>query len=79
MNEELKQSLIDLLASAKNGIETGDTQMAIEAIESAIAAIENDGVATTDGEDSTKGEDGKEEKPKPRPLPGQGTTGGLVP
>lgn len=75
MNEELKQSLIDLLTSAKGNIEAGENQVAIENIEAALAAIENDGVVTADGE-SFKEEDGK---PKPKPLPGQGTNGPMIP
>lgn len=69
MSEELKQSLIDLLTSAKSNIEAGETQVAIEEIENALAAIENDGVATADGEGGDK---------FTKPLPGQGNNGGIV-
>ena len=65
MNDELKQSIIDLLVAAKTHIETGEHSEAVEKIDAAIAEIENEGVEATN-----------EDEPKDPPLPGQGTNGG---
>lgn len=65
MNDELKQSIIDLLVAAKAHIEDGETAAAVEKIDAAIAEIENEGV-----------ESANEDEPKDPPLPGQGTNGG---
>ena len=64
MNETLKQSVIDLLAQAKTHIEAGETALATEKIDEAIAAVENEGVDTT-----------SEEPDDDVPLPGQGSNG----
>ena len=65
MNDELKQSIIDLLEAAKAHIGTGEYSDAAEKIDAAIAEIENEGV-----------EAANEDEPKDPPLPGQGTNGG---
>ena len=70
MNETLKQSVLELLASAKTHIESGETALAAEKIDEAIAAVENEGVDTTSADP-----EGEEGKPKDPPLPGQGTNG----
>jgi hypothetical protein len=67
MNEVTKQSLLDLLSSAKAHIEAGEHSEAVEKIEEAIATIENEGVAPADGEEGENRND--------PPLPGQGTNG----
>ena len=69
MNETLKQSVLELLAAAKTHIEAGETALAAEKIDEAIAVVENEGVAPA-GED----EGGK---PKDPPLPGTGSNGPL--
>ena len=69
MNEVTKQSVLELLAAAKTHIEAGETALATEKIDEAIAAVENEGVAPA-GED----EGGK---PKDPPLPGTGSNGPL--
>lgn len=65
MNEALKQSVLDLLAQAKEHIEAGETALATEKIDAAIAEVENDGVEPSSDED-------EEENP---PLPGTGNNG----
>lgn len=89
MNELTIQELLSLLSASKAHIEAGEHAEAIEKIDAAIANLENAGVATADeeggqeggegGNDGLEEGDGKEEKPKPRPLPGQGTNGPLNP
>ena len=69
MNELTKQSVLELLAAAKTHIEAGETALATEKIDEAIAAVENEGVAPA-GED-------EEGKPKDPPLPGTGSNGPL--
>lgn len=69
MNETLKQSVLDLLAAAKTHIEAGETALAVEKIDAAMALVENEGVAPA-GED-------EEGKPKDPPLPGTGSNGPL--
>ena len=64
MNDELKQSIIELLVEAKANIEAGDTAVAIEKIDAAIAVVENEGAEPT-----------AEDDPRDPPLPGQGTNG----
>lgn len=66
MNQTLKQSVLDLLAAAKAHIEAGETSLAAEKIDEAIAAVENEGVETTSKE---PGDDD--------PLPGTGSNGHL--
>lgn len=73
MNETLKQSVLDLLAQAKTHIEAGETALATEKIDEAIAALENEGADITSSEPDTHGND-----PKDPPLPGQGSNGGLT-
>ena len=68
MNEALKQSVLELLAAAKTHIEAGETALATEKIDEAIAAVENEGVDTTSTEGTTEPEDDV-------PLPGQGSNG----
>lgn len=63
MNETLKQSVLDLLAQAKEHIEAGETALAVEKIDAAIAVVENEGVEPS-GED-----------PENPPLPGEGANG----
>lgn len=63
MNQTLKQSVLDLLAAAKTHIEAGETALATEKIDEAIAAVENEGVEPS-GED-----------PENPPLPGEGSNG----
>ena len=63
MNEVTKQSLLDLLAAAKAHIESGETALAKEKIDAAIAVVENEGVEPS-GED-----------PENPPLPGEGSNG----
>ena len=70
MNQTLKQSVLELLAAAKTHIEAGETALATEKIDEAIAEVENEGVDTTSADP-----EGKEGKPKDPPLPGQGTNG----
>ena len=70
MNGTLKQSVLELLAAAKTHIEAGETALATEKIDEAIAAVENEGVDTTSADP-----EGEEGKPKDPPLPGQGTNG----
>lgn len=70
MNETLKQSVLDLLAQAKTHIEAGETALATEKIDEAIAAVENEGVDTTSAESGTHGND-----PENPPLPGTGSNG----
>ena len=69
MNQTFKQSVLELLAAAKTHIEAGETALATEKIDEAIAAVENEGVEPA-GED----EGGK---PKDPPLPGTGSNGPL--
>ena len=69
MNELTKQSVLELLAAAKTHIEAGETALATEKIDEAIAAVENEGVAPA-GED-------EEGKPKDPPLTGTGSNGPL--
>ena len=69
MNETLKQSVLNLLEEAKTHIEAGETSLAVEKIDAAMAVVENEGVAPA-GED----EGGK---PKDPPLPGTGSNGPL--
>lgn len=64
MNDELKQSIIELLVAAKAHIEDGETAAAVELIDAAISEIENEGAEPT-----------AEDDPKDPPLPGQGTNG----
>lgn len=66
MNETLKQSVLDLLAAAKTHIESGETALAVEKIDAAIATVENEGVDTTE-----------EEPDDDDPLPGTGSNGHL--
>ena len=76
MNETLKQSVLELLAAAKTHIEAGETALAAEKIDEAIAAVENEGVETAnDAPSDAGGQGGEEGKPKDPPLPGQGTNG----
>ena len=70
MNDNLKQSIIELLEAAKAHIEAGETAAAIEKIEAAKAEVENEGVEQTAADP-----EGEEGKPKDPPLPGQGTNG----
>lgn len=62
-----------MLNEAKENIEAGEHTEAIEKIEEAIAALENDGVETASEEGNTK-----PQKPG-KPLPGQGTNGDIRP
>lgn len=64
MNQTLKQSVLELLAAAKTHIEAGETALATEKIDEAIAAVENEGVDTT-----------SEEPDDDVTLPGQGSNG----
>lgn len=90
MNNETRQSVLDLLAAAKTHIESGEHSEAVEKIDAAIAVVENEGVDTTSAEPEGEGEvegeveggesegdneGGEEGKPKDPPLPGQGTNG----
>lgn len=76
MNETLKQSVLELLAAAKTHIEAGETALAAEKIDEAIAAVENEGVETAnDAPSDAGGQGGEEGKPKDPPLPGQGNNG----
>ena len=77
MNQTLKQSVLELLAAAKTHIEAGETALATEKIDEAIAAVENEGVDTADATPGgdPEGEGGEEGKPKDPPLPGQGSNG----
>lgn len=76
MNETLKQSVLELLAAAKTHIEAGETALAAEKIDEAIAAVENEGVETAnDAPSDAGGQGGEEGKPKDPPLPGQGSNG----
>lgn len=76
MNETFKQSVLELLAAAKTHIEAGETALAAEKIDEAIAVVENEGVeAANDAPSDAGGQDGEEGKPKDPPLPGQGTNG----
>ena len=68
MNQTLKQSVLELLAAAKTHIEAGETALATEKIDEAIAAVENEGVDTTSTEGITEPDDDV-------PLPGQGSNG----
>ena len=72
MNQTLKQSVLELLAAAKTHIEAGETALATEKIDEAIAAVENEGTAPASENPDEEGEEGK---PKDPPLPGQGTNG----
>lgn len=63
MNEVTKQSVLNLLLSAKAHIEAGENSEAVEKIDAAIANIENEGVEPS-GED-----------PENPPLPGEGANG----
>lgn len=74
MNQTLKQSVLELLAEAKTHIEAGETALATEKIDEAIAAVENEGVDTT----SEDPEDEENNNPTDPPLPGQGSNGGLT-
>ena len=65
MNEVTKQTVLDLLDAAKTHIAAGETALATEKIDAAIAAIENEGVETT-----SDGEEGKIP-----PLAGTGSNG----
>lgn len=84
MNEVTKQSVLELLAAAKAHIEAGETSLATEKIDEAIAVVENEGVDTTSaepegevegevegGESEGDNEGAEEGKPKDPPLPGQ--------
>ncbi len=84
MNQTLKQSVLELLAAAKTHIEAGETALATEKIDEAIAVVENEGVDTTSaepegevegGESEGNNEGGEEGKPKDPPLPGTGSNG----
>ena len=75
MNQTLKQSVLELLAVAKTHIEAGETALAAEKIDEAIAAVENEGTAPASENPDEEDEDGEEGKPKDPPLPGQGTNG----
>ena len=76
MNQTLKQSVLELLAAAKTHIEAGETALATEKIDEAIAAVENEGVETAnDAPSDAGGQGGEEGKPKDPPLPGQGSNG----
>lgn len=71
MNETLKQSVLELLAAAKTHIEAGETALATEKIDEAIAAVENESVEPANdvlGEPS-------DNPTTPPPLPGQGSNG----
>lgn len=70
MNETLKQSVLELLAAAKTHIEAGETALAAEKIDEAIAAVENEGVESASEEPGTPGND-----PENPPLPGTGSNG----
>lgn len=70
MNETLKQSVLELLAAAKTHIEAGETALATEKIDEAIAAVENEGVEPADGVSGEPSDD-----PTDPPLPGQGNNG----
>lgn len=63
MNEVTKQTVLDLLDAAKTHIAAGETASATEKIDSAIAAIENEGVAPASNPQD------------PPPLPGEGSNG----
>ena len=78
MNQTLKQSVLELLAAAKTHIEAGETALATEKIDEAIAAVENEGTAPASENPDEEGEEGEEGKPKDPPLPGQGSNGGLT-
>ena len=71
MNQTLKQSVLELLAAAKTHIEAGETALATEKIDGAIAAVENEGVDTTSAEPEGEGNN----NPTDPPLPGQGSNG----
>lgn len=76
MNETLKQSVLELLAAAKTQIEAGETALAAEKIDEAIAAVENEGVETAnDAPSDAGGQGGEEGKPENPPLPGTGSNG----
>lgn len=76
MNQTLKQSVLELLAAAKTHIEAGETALATEKIDEAIAAVENEGVETAnDAPSDAGGQGGEEGKPKDPPLPGTGSNG----
>lgn len=70
MNQTLKQSVLELLAAAKTHIEAGETALATEKIDAAIAAVENEGVDTTSEEPGAPGNN-----PENPPLPGTGSNG----
>ena len=70
MNELKKQEVLELLAAAKAHIEAGETALAAEKIDEAIAVVENEGVDTT-----SEYPEGEEGKPKDPPLPGTGSNG----
>ena len=71
MNEQLKQSIIELLEAAKAHIAAGETASATEKIDAALAAVENEGVEQTSAEPGAP-----EDNPTtPPPLPGQGSNG----
>ena len=71
MNETLKQSVLELLAAAKTHIEAGETALAAEKIDEAIAAVENEGVEPANNTPSSPGDN----PTTPPPLPGQGSNG----
>lgn len=71
MNDNLKQSIIDLLEASKSHIEAGETAAAIEKIEAALAAVENEGVEPSNSTPSSPGDN----PTTPPPLPGQGSNG----
>lgn len=76
MNQTLKQSVLELLAAAKTHIEAGETALAIEKIDEAIASVENEGVDTTSADPADPADpEGEEGKPKDPPLPGTGSNG----
>lgn len=68
MNAVTKQSVLDMLEAAKTHIEAGETTLATEKIDEAIAAVENEGTEpTAEGEGNTD--------PENPPLPGTGNNG----
>ena len=68
MNQTLKQSVLELLAAAKTHIEAGETTLATEKIDEAIAVVENEGVEPTSGDEGNT-------DPENPPLPGTGNNG----
>ena len=70
----MKQSVLELLAAAKTHIEAGETALATEKIDEAIAAVENEGVETANDAPSDAGGQGGNNPENP-PLTGTGSNG----